>query len=111
MYAIGTSMWVVIPLVILAFGAFIRVQTDSLAVAVVTMYATLILLTALVVKFLCVLNNEYKRRVAEETSRAPTRTPLEPVIVLIALAALIAVTIWFHTSDACGIGAGAYVCG
>lgn len=111
MYAIGTSMWIVIPLTVFALGAFIRVHSDSLAIAVITMYSTLILATALVIKLLCELNNEYKRRASGRHTPAQMRTPLEPVVILIALVALIAVTIWFHTSDACGIGAGAYVCG
>lgn len=112
MYALGSAMWLIIPLAVAGLAALIRVHGGSVGAAVLSGYVVLLVMVALCVKLLSSLTNTYvSRRNADDNPRKPHRTPIEPMIVAIALLALVAVTIWFHTSDACGVGAGMYVCG
>lgn len=112
MYVIGSAMWVVIPLAVAGLAALIRIHSGSAGAAVLSGYVVLFLMTALTIKLLSSLTNAYiARRYADDNPRRPHRTPIEPMMVAISIIALIAVTIWFNTSDACSLGVLSYTCG
>lgn len=112
MYALGSAMWLLIPLAVAGCAALIRIHSGSAGAAVLSGYAVLLVMVALCVKLLSELNNTYvNRRYAGDNPRKPHRTPIEPFMVVISIVALIAVTIWFNTSDACSVGVLLYSCG
>lgn len=112
MYAVGSAMWLLVPLVVAGLTALIRIHGGSAGTAVLSGYVVLIILVALFVKLLSSLTNSYVAwRFADDNPRKPHRTPIEPFMVVISIAALVAVTIWFNTSDACSVGVFSYTCG
>lgn len=112
MYAVGSSMWLLIPLAVAGVAALIRIHSGSSGAAVLSGYLVLLVMVALCVKLLSSLTNTYvSNRYADDNPRKPHRTPFEPFLVVISIVALIAVTIWFNTGDACSVGVFSYTCG
>lgn len=95
MFVIGMSMWVGVPIGWLWIGSQVKASADSLGLAVVVMGVGALATIVALVKILGVLNHQYQNEFVRLNTREPQRTPLEPVLVISAILALIAFGIWF----------------
>ena len=95
MFVIGLTMWIGVPGGWLYIGSQIKASTNSLSIAVAVMGIGAIVTIVILVKILGLLNRAYYEDFVELNDRKPTRTPLEPVLVISATLALIAFGVWF----------------
>lgn len=95
MFFIGLTMWVGVPIGWLYIGSKIKASTDSLGLAVAVMGVGALATIVGLVKLLGVLNNSYQDEFVSRNGRDPQRTPLEPVLVISAMLAVVAFGVWF----------------
>lgn len=95
MFIIGMAMWVGVPGGWLWIGSQVKASTDSLGLAIVVMGVGALATIVGLVKVLGLLNRNWYEEYVELNDRKPTRTPLEPVLVISAGLALAAFGIWF----------------
>lgn len=95
MFIIGMAMWVGVPGGWLWIGSQVKASTDSLGLAIVVMGIGALATIVGLVKVLGLLNRNWYEEYVELNDRKPTRTPLEPVLVISAGLALAAFGIWF----------------
>ena len=95
MFLIGLTMWVGVPGVWLYVGSQIKARADSLGLAVVVMGIGALVTIIALIKILGLLNRAYYEDFVELNDRKPLRTPLEPVLVISAMLALVAFGIYF----------------
>lgn len=95
MFVIGMTMWVGVPLVWLYIGSQIKAEADSLGLALAVMGIGALATVVGLVKILGTLNRNWIDEFIELNDRKPQRTPLEPVLVISAILAIIAFGIAF----------------
>jgi hypothetical protein len=100
MFMIGMTMWVGVPLVWLYIGSQIKAEADSLGLALAVMGIGALATVVGLVKILGTLNRNWIDEFIELNDRKPQRTPLEPVLVISAILAIIAFGIGFLFSGA-----------
>lgn len=95
MFFIGLTMWVGVPIGWLYVGSMVKASTDSINIAVVVMGIGAIATVVGLVKALGMLNRSYQNEFASNNGHEAKKTPLEPVLVISAIMAVIAFNVWF----------------
>jgi hypothetical protein len=90
MFIIGVLMWVGVPLAWLYVGSQIKGSTDSLGLALAVMAIGALATIVGLVRVLGLLNRSWLETYIELNDRKPQRTPLEPVLVITAMIAVVA---------------------
>lgn len=95
MFFIGLTMWVGVPISWLYIGSMVKASTDSMNIAVVVMGLGALATIVALVKILGMLNRSYQNEFASNNGHEAKKTPLEPVLVISAMLAVVAFNVWF----------------
>lgn len=95
MFAIGCAMWIGVPVFWLWIGSQIKASSNSLSIALAVMVVGALATIVLLIKLLGNLHRTWHEEYERLNERRPQRTPLEPVLVISAIMALIVFGIFF----------------